>query len=403
MKSIEEILTDLLDLGEGWVILEMKIDKKVKEIDIFIEYTNSTGYIDETKELLKIYDYGSERRIRHLDLFEYKCYLNARIPRVKNGKLGVRNIVLKWADERVSFSYLFECRVIEALLMSKNQTKTAEFFDSSFDIVHSIMKRGVDRGLLRRNLDGITAVSLDEKSFSNGHNYLTILSDPINKRVLDIIEGRKVEDTEELLTWTLSPEQLQNITLITMDMWKAYMAAAKEILPQAAIIHDKFHTAKYLNKGVDEVRKAETKVEIALKNTKYLYLKDPRGWSNQEAFKFEEIDAINLKTSIAWRMKENFKEIYTIGNWYVCKDFFEKWYKNVLESNLKPMIQVADTLLRHLEGILNSAMHSVSNSTAENINSQIQIVKSVARGFANFKGYQNAVLFFQGKLNLFPL
>jgi transposase len=403
MKSLEELLIDILELGDGWVIKDMKLDRKVKEIDIFIEYTSSKGYYPETKELLHIYDYGSSRRMRHLDLFEYKCYLNARIPRVKNGKLGIRNIALKWADERVSFSYLFECRVIEALLMSKNQTKTAEFFDCSFDIVHSVMKRGVKRGLLRRNLDGITAVSLDEKSFSNGHNYLTILSDPINKRVLDIIEGRKIEDTEELLTWTLSPNQLQNIKLITMDMWKAYMAAAKEILPQAAIIHDKFHTAKYLNKGVDEVRKVETKAEILLKNTKYLYLKDPKGWSNQEAFKFEEIDAINLKTSLAWRMKENFKEIYTIGNWYSCKDFFEEWYKNVLDSKLKPMIKVADTLLRHLEGILNSAVHSVSNSIAENINSQIQIVKSIARGFANFKGYQNAVLFFQGKLNLFPL
>ncbi len=403
MKNIEETLVEILELGEGWIVKDVRIDKKIKEIDIFIEYTNSTGYFPETKELLNVYDYGSSRRIRHLDLFEYKCYLIARIPRVKNNKLEVRNIVLKWADERVSFSYLFESRVIEALLMSKNQTKTAEFFDSSFDIVHHIMKRGVDRGLLRRNLDEVIAISLDEKSFSNGHNYLTILSDPINMRVLDIIEGRKIEDTEELLTWTLSPKQLANIKLITMDMWKAYMAAAKEILPQAAIIHDKFHTAKYLNKGVDEVRKVETKNEIALKNTKYLYLKDPKGWSNQEAFKFKEIDAINLKTSTAWRMKENFKEIYTIGNWYMCKDFFEKWYKNVLESNLKPMVQVADTLLRHLEGILNSAMYSVSNSIAENINSQIQIVKSVARGFANFKGYQNAVLFFQGKLNLFPL
>jgi transposase len=403
MKAIEEILTEILDLGEGWIIKDMKVDRKIKEIDIFIEYKNSTGYFPDTKELLDIYDLGSPRRIRHLDIFDYKCYLNARIPRVRNGQNEVRNIALKWADERVSFSYLFEIRVIEALLMSKNQTKTAVFFDSTFDIIHSIMKRAVKRGLVRRNLDGISAISLDEKSFSNGHNYLTILSDPINKRVLDVIEGRKTEDAEELLTWTLSPKQLDKITLITMDMWKPYMNAAQEILPHADIIHDKFHTAKYLNKGVDEVRKQESKLTTALKKTKYLYLKDPRGWSNAEAFKFDEINAINLKTSQAWKIKENFKEIYTIGNWYVCKDFFEAWYKNTLKSNLKPMIKVAETILRHLKGILNSAMYSVSNSIAENINSQIQIVKSVARGFANFKGYQNAVLFFQGKLNMFPL
>ena len=112
MKAIEEILTEILDLGEGWVMKDMKVDRRIKEIDIFIEYKNSAGYFPDTKELLDIYDLGSPRRIRHLDIFDYKCYLNARIPRVRNGKKEVRNIALKWADERVSFSYLFEIRVI---------------------------------------------------------------------------------------------------------------------------------------------------------------------------------------------------------------------------------------------------------------------------------------------------
>ncbi len=106
MKSIAEILIEILDLGEGWIIMDKKIDKKIKEIDIFIEFISSTGYFPRNKELLNVYDYSRSRRIRHLDLFEYKCYLNARIPRVKDGKLGIRNIALKWADERVSFSYL---------------------------------------------------------------------------------------------------------------------------------------------------------------------------------------------------------------------------------------------------------------------------------------------------------
>ena len=96
MKSIAEILIEILELGEGWIIkdkkINKKIDKKIKEIDIFIEYTSSTGYFPENKELLNVYIYSSSRSIRHLDLFEYKYYLNARIPRVKDGKLGIRNI-----------------------------------------------------------------------------------------------------------------------------------------------------------------------------------------------------------------------------------------------------------------------------------------------------------------------
>ena len=61
---------------------------------------------------------------------------------------------------------------------------------------------------------------------------------------------------------------------------------------------------------------------------------------------------------------------------------------------------MADTLLNHLNGIINAAVHNMTNSIAENFNSQIQVLKSVARGFANFEGYRNTILFFQGKLDI---
>ena len=50
-----------------------------------------------------------------------------------------------------------------------------------------------------------------------------------------------------------------------MDMWQPYMNAVKEIAPQADIVHDKFHTAKYLNKAVDDVRKSEVEEQEILK------------------------------------------------------------------------------------------------------------------------------------------
>jgi len=97
-----------------------------------------------------LYDFRDSCRIRHLDLFEYKTFINVRIPRVINSKTDINSIELSWADERVRFTYLFESRVIEALQMSKNQTKTAKYFDTTFDIVHNIMKRAVVRGLARK-------------------------------------------------------------------------------------------------------------------------------------------------------------------------------------------------------------------------------------------------------------
>jgi len=393
----------ILNLGECWEIEDILINAQFKEIDIFVEYTNPTGMCPKSKIDCKVYDFRATRRFRHLDILEYKTFINARIPRVINKKLEVNTIELSWAGNRVSYTYLFEYRVIEALIMSKNQTKTADFFDTTFDIVHGIMERAVTRGLERRKLDDIIAIGLDEKSFGNGQKYITILSDPLKKCVLDIIEGRKVEDTEELLTWTLSPEQLTKVGLASMDMWKPYMKAVEEVIPHADIIHDKFHTAKYLNKAVDDVRKEEVKKQEVLKNSKYVFLKNKENWTEKQILKFEEINQINLVTSQAWQIKENFKGIYNQGSKQLCLTYFEQWYKDNLETGIKQMIKVADTMLNHLKGIVNSAVYEITNSVAENLNSQIQVVKSIARGFANVNGYRNAILFFQGNLRLHPL
>jgi len=399
----EEFITRLLNFGDDWKITDIRVNTEFKEIDIFLEYIKSTGLYPRTNEECKIYDYMNSRRLRHLDIFEYKTFINARVPRVINDKSEINSIELSWADSRVSYTYLFEDKIIETLLLSKNQTKTSDYFDISFDKVHRIMQRAVNRGLTRRKLDGIYALSIDEKSFKEGHNYLTILSDPINKCVLDIIEGRKTDDACELITSTLSTNQLSKIELVTMDMWAPFMSAVEEIMPQANIAHDKFHTAKYLNKGVDDVRKQEVKEQEILKNSKYIFLKDKSKWTAQQSKTFEEINQINLTTSQAWHLKENFKGIYEQGTQTACLKYFEQWYKNTLEANIKPMIKVADTILKHLKGVVNSALTSITNSIAENLNSQIQVIKSVARGFANFNAYRNAILFFNAKLDMFSL
>lgn len=403
MGSIEHLISELLNFGEDWLVEDFKVDHSQMVVDIYLRYGKSTGLFPGTSLEYSIYDFGKSRRVRHLDLFDYETYLNFKTPRVKNERSEVRNLEISWIDDRVSFSYKFESRVLECLMMSKNQSKTAEFFNSSFDVVHNIMVRGVARGLLRRDLKDITAISIDEKSFSNGHNYLSVLSDPLQKKVLDVIEGRKQENAEELLVWTLGYKALEKVTLATMDMWDPYIGAIKEVAPNARIIHDKFHIAKIVNKGVDNVRKAEVKTEEILKKTKYIFARNLETMSPNQKERFFAINQQNLRTSRAWKIKENFNGIYHLGTQKSCVEYFQEWYTDTINSDLKEMIKVADTILRHLQGVVNAAIHELSNGVAECINSQIQTVKSVARGFRNFNGYRNAVLFFQGKLNMTPL
>jgi transposase len=400
MNYTSKFLEDLLQLGDDWEITDIKTDFAIKEVDIFIKYRPNLSSISDG---LLLHDYKPIRRIRHLDLVDFKLFINVKIPRLKDEKGNIRAMELKWADRRVSYSYLFESKVITLLEISKNKTRTADFFDISFDIVHTIMQRAVDRGLSRRRLFDVKVLGIDEKSFSNGHNYMTVLSDPLEKRVLDIIEGRSTEDAAELITWTLPDEAINNVQMVAMDMWKPFMNAVEETMPQAEILHDKFHVIKIINKKVDDVRKSEVQKVKELKKSKYVFLKNENSWTENQRLKFEELNEINTNTSKAWKIKENFKGIYEQYEYLQCLYFAENWIIDTYKSNIEPMIKAANTIQNHLKGIVNAAYRGLTNSGAENLNSKIQVVKSIARGFKNIEGYRNAILFYTGKLSMHPL
>jgi transposase len=61
---------------------------------------------------------------------------------------------------------------------------------------------------------------------------------------------------------------------------------------------------------------------------------------------------------------------------------------------------VARTLKAHLEGLLNYFTHGITNAMSEGLNSTIQKLKTMARGFRNFAHFRIRILFFLGKLDL---
>ena len=69
---------------------------------------------------------------------------------------------------------------------------------------------------------------------------------------------------------------------------------------------------------------------------------------------------------------------------------------------MKPVSDVAKKLKRHLDNILTYLKHRITNAVAEGLNSKIQQVKSAARGFRNFENYRIAILFYCGKLDMYP-
>ena len=123
--------------------------------------------------------------------------------------------------------------------------------------------------------------------------------------------------------------------------------------------------------------------------------------TEKQRAKFDLINQSNTLTAKAWRMRENFLELYQCNTKEDAIVFFERWYLNVVHSNLPAMKKAAKTVKRHLDGIVHQIGNNISNARAEQTNSKIAKLQRMAQGYSNFNNLRAAILFFNGKLDLF--
>jgi len=288
------------------------------------------------------------------------------------------------------------------------QSKTAALLRLSPRQMHEIMTRAVERGLARRDTEeSVPHLTLDEKSFKHGHQYMTVLGDADAGRVLEVCETRTLEATNALLLETLTETQRRGVVSVSMDMWNAFMSAIRAILPDADIVHDRFHITQYLNDAVDKTRRAENKTLLksecaTLKDSKYLWLKGPENFTTRQEERFANLRDQDLATAHVWSFKETFRSFFTCPTVEAGQIFFTQWHEEAVALGNTHLTKVANMLKRHLAGLIAYLHHRVTNAMAESLNSRIQQIKSNAHGFRSFRSYRIAILFFLGKLDLYP-
>ncbi len=396
----------LLNLDQDWQVYDVDANYKEEDVIIKIKYIGKEIRCPITSDMYKIYDHAPERVWRHLDTMQYKTYISCSLPRFKNNEGKVITSVPPWASKNERHTHLFERAVIDLLKASKNQTKTAEIMRCGFNIVNRIMHISTERGLDRRNFTELEFehLSIDEKSFKKGHKYVSVLSHPLSGCIIDVEEDRTKKAVTKLLDKSLTKEQQQKVTTISMDMWKAYMTACKDKLPNAERVHDRFHLIKYLNDAIDKVRRREVKINEELKDSRWALLKNENNHTEKQHIKFEAIKNANYEVSRAWQVRENFKDLFNKeDNKEGAFKLFMRWIKSAKDFNIKEITKVADMFKTHFWGVVNALITTFNNAMAERLNGKIQEIKTVGRGYRTFKNFRSAILFFHGGLSLYPL
>ncbi|MBS1936273.1 MAG: ISL3 family transposase [Bacteroidetes bacterium] len=401
---MEKLFERLLELEAGWVVTQVDTDMGLGEVHIHVECRLKKCVDADSGETCKVYDHAPMRKWRHLDIMQYKTYICCRLPRLRLPTGGVRTVDPGWASSHERHTYLFEQMVIDLLQMSGNQTRTAAFMRCGFNVVNRIIHLSTRRGMERRKLQEhvLENLSIDEKSFKKGHKYITVLSDPRSGCVLDVEEDRTKEACRNLLDKTLTPAQQKEVRTVSMDMWKAFMNTVKEAMPQAEIVHDRFHLVKYLNDALDKVRRREVKAHELLRNSKYALLKNPENLTEKQRIKFEQIKAANHEVAKAWQVRENFKDLFASST-HEAFPLYMKWASDAVNKGMNEVSKVVEMFHAHMNGVLNALVCNFSNAMAERLNGKIQQLKSVARGYRTFANFRSAILFFHGGLDLYPL
>jgi len=194
-----------------------------------------------------------------------------------------------------------------------------------------------------------------------------------------------------------------------MDMREPFFQATMEALPLGAdkIVFDRFHIMKHMIEAVDKVRKGENRKLIAegddrLKKTKYLWLSNKENVSEDRKQQIEALQKADLKTSRAWAIKENLRNLWSYYEPGWARRFFGSWYQWATRSRLEPVIKVAKMIKSKLDHVVTYAKHFITNATAEGLNSKIKAISARAGGYRNQENLKTVIYFHCGGLKLYP-
>ena len=413
--EITNFYEQIIGIEEPWQIKDVRLESSDKSVHVTLSHKAGSKFpCKHCEKQCSVYDHGKLRTWRHLDTCDHYTYLHTCVPRVKCIEHGICTIEPSWSRANSRFTLQFESFIIDTLHSTQVRSRSALQLRVTEEQLKRIQTQAVQRGMSNRKMHKnnpfhiVRHVCIDEKSLFTGHHYVSILYNGQTGSVLEVVEHRTQEAAQNAFTQLGEYIDLQGVQVVTMDMWKAFQNAAKICIPTAAIVHDRFHLAQYLNNAVDITRRAENKKLMAqnddrLKGTKYLWLKNPDNFTDkQQCIHDQLMEDKELKTVKAWTIKEDFKKIFDTSTKEEATDFFNTWVKSIEEIENAPLLKVAKTFKNHLLGLTNYTKHRVSNAMAEGINMIIQQIKSKARGFKSAKAFRSAILFHLGDLDLYP-
>ena len=267
----------------------------------------------------------------------------------------------------------------------------ARHFHCSWGAISQAVEEVVEYGLAKRDLNTLTHIGIDEISRKKGHVYVTNVYDLATGLLVWSGAGRTKETLRQFFAF-LGSERTAGLQGVCCDMWQPYVDVVREHAPQAVLVFDKFHVVRHLMEAVDQVRRDEIHEKgkagkELLKDSRYIWLKNPWNLTDRQKSRLSDMEKLNLKINRAYLLKESFRTFWTYQSKPWAEKFLQKWFWWATHSRLQPLRDFAWLLRRHEDNILTYFDMPLNNGSVEGLNNKAKVISHRAYGFRSVKNF----------------
>ncbi len=381
MLEIEDAIVKNVEIEEG--ILHIFIEMKRKK--------HKCKNCEQTTD--KIHDYR-EQTIKDLAILGRKTYIHLRKRRYicpECGKKFIENTHFLSRYQRMTkrmSAYIVSCfgkiRSVKSIAEECNisQTKATNLFNQ------------VEYGKPKL----VEIIAIDEfKGNAGGEKFQCILTDPIHKKVLDIVASRKSEPLSRYFSQYTKEERSQ-VKYIVMDMSSLFRNVARNCFPHAKIVADKFHICRQITWALERVRKDEQKRFATtrrkyFKKSRWILLKRQSKLNEEEKQQLENMLNISEKIRKAYLLKEKFYEFMESKTLSEARTRLLDWNMLAGKIDLPEFNKCITTFFNWNAEILAAFETGYSNGYTEGMNNKIKVLKRISFGVRNFDRFRNRILY----------
>ena len=383
-------------------VLEVEVNR-AGAIHIKVESSLSYAYCQKCgQKITKVHGYGEWVTVEHLPSFGRAVFLHYRPKRYEcpdcDGQPTTRQ-QLAWHEPNSPHTKAFDAYLLRMLVNSTVQDVALKA-QVPYDTVWGVVERNLAGQVEWRQYERLGVIGVDEIARHKGHgDFIAIVSARLAEghvAILGVLPDRQKETVKAFFE-SIPADLRATIHSVCSDLYEGYLAAAREALPTARLVIDRFHVARLYHTAADELRRTELKrlkatLPLAqyktLKGSLWAFRKSPADLSADERTVLKRLFDLAPSLQTAYTLRERLTEIFdTAPSKNRAKRLLRDWQADVRASGLHCFDKFLTTLHDAWNEITNYFVDLNTSAFVEGLNNKLKVLKRRCYGIFNLQHF----------------